>query len=144
MAKVELRPVLRCRRSGPVGTGRRIDMRALLVSISLLALAAPAAHAQQGGEPPAAAVSGQAEPGTFLVYFGFDKATLDANARRTVAEAADEYKRTGAAQIAVTGYADKAGRPTYNQALSERRGRARLRSLATLGAPTSLAPGATA
>ena len=84
-------------------------MRALLVGASLLALAAPAAHAQQAGEPPAAAISGQTEPGTFLVYFGFDKATLDADARRVVAEAADAYERTGAAQVAVTGYADKAG-----------------------------------
>src|SRR4051794_39666240 len=99
-------------------------MRALLVGASLLALAAPAAHAQQGGEPPAAAVSGQAEPGTFLVYFAFNKATLDADARRVVAEAADEYKRTGAAQITVTGHADKAGRAGYNQRLSERRGAA--------------------
>src|SRR4051812_11273268 len=142
MAKVELRPVLRCRRSGPVGTGRRIDMRALLVSISLLALAAPAAHAQQGGEPPAAAVSGQAEPGRFLVYFGFDKATLDANARRTVAEAADEYKRTGAAQITVTGHADKAGRPPYTQRLSERRAGAVGRELERLGVPASAVRGA--
>src|SRR4051812_41139712 len=96
-------------------------MRALLVGVALLALAAPVAHAQQGGEPPAAAVSGQAEPGRFLVYFGFDKATLDASARRVVAMAADEYKRTGAAQITVTGHADKAGRAEYNQRLSERR-----------------------
>src|SRR4051794_38812179 len=99
-------------------------MRALLVGASLLALAAPAAHAQQGGEPPAAAVSGQAEPGTFLVYFAFNKATLDADARRVVAEAADEYKRTGAAQITVTGHADKAGRAGYNQRLAERRAEA--------------------
>src|SRR4051794_41943698 len=99
-------------------------MRSLFIGVSLLAFAAPVAHAQQGGEPPAAAVSGQTEPGRFLVYFGFDKATLDANARRVVAEAADEYKRTGAAQVAVTGYADKAGRPAYNQRLSERRAEA--------------------
>src|SRR4051794_35780922 len=117
-------------------------MRALLVSISLLALAAPAAHAQQGGEPPAAAVSGQAEPGTFLVYFGFDKATLDANARRTVAEAADEYKRTGAAQITVTGHADKAGRPAYNQRLSERRAEAGRRGPQRPGGPAPARPGA--
>ena len=112
-------------------------MRTLLVGVSLLALAAPAARAQQADEPTAAAVSGQAEPGRFLVYFGFDKATLDASARRVVAEAADEYKRTGAAQIAVTGYADKAGRPAYNQRLSERRAEAVRRELERLGVPSS-------
>src|SRR4051812_49844548 len=116
-------------------------MRTLLVGVSLLALAVPAAHAQQADEP-AAAVSGQAEPGRFLVYFGFDKATLDASARRVVAEAADEYKRTGAAQVAVTGYADKAGRPAYNQRLSERRAEAVRRELERLGVPASAVPGA--
>src|SRR4051794_32599112 len=116
-------------------------MRALLVGISLLALAAPAAHAQQGGEPPAAAVSGQTEPGTFLVYFGFNKATLDVDARRAVAEAADEYKRTGAAQVAVTGHADKAGRPAYNQRLSERRAAAGPPAPRRPGGPRPAPPG---
>src|SRR3954464_12063938 len=110
-------------------------MRALLVGVALLALAAPAARAQQADEPTAAAFSGQAEPGRFLGYFAFDRATLDANARRVVTMAADEYKRTGAAQIAVTGYADKAGRPAYNQRLSERRAAGGPRELQRLGGP---------
>src|SRR6476646_9343859 len=112
-------------------------MRTLLVGVSLLALAVPAAHAQQADEP-AAAVSGQAEPGSFLVYFGFDKATLDTSARQVVAEAADEYKRTGAAQITVTGHADKAGRPAYNQRLSERRAEAVRRELERDGVESSV------
>src|SRR3954451_24963261 len=112
-------------------------MRSLLISAPLLPLATPVAHAQQADEPTAAAVSGQAEPGSFLVYFGFDKATLDATARQVVAEAADEYKRTGAAQITVTGHADKAGRPAYNQRLSERRAEAVRRELERLGVQSS-------
>src|SRR4051795_2790467 len=112
-------------------------MRTLLVGVSLLALAAPAARAQQADEPTPAAVSGQAEPGSFLVYFAFNKATLDASARRVVAEAADEYKRTGAAQITVTGHADKAGRAGYNQRLSERRAEAVRRELERLGVQAS-------
>mgnify|MGYP001061433230 CR=1 FL=1 len=63
-------------------------MRSLLVGVSLLALAAPAARAQQAEQPTAAAAAPeQAEPGRFVVYFGFNKATLDASARRVVAEA---------------------------------------------------------
>src|SRR4051795_4496377 len=112
-------------------------MRTLLVGVSLLALAAPAARAQQADEPTPAAVSGQAEPGSFLVYFAFNKATLDASARRVVAEAADEYKRTGAAQITVTGHADKAGRAGYNQRLSERRAEAVRRELERDGVESS-------
>src|SRR3982750_2661032 len=117
-------------------------MRTLLVGVALLALAAPVAHAQQTDEPTPAAVSGQAEPGSFLVYFGFDKATLDASARQVVAEAADEYKRTGAAQITVTGHADKAGRPAYNQALSERRAEAVRRELERHGVEATAVQGA--
>ena len=107
-------------------------MRAIIVGVSLLALTAPAAWAQQqgGGQMGAgAAMSEQAGPGDFRVFFGFNKATLDAQARRVVAEAADAYKRTGAAQITVTGHADKAGKPAYNQALSERRAEAVRREL---------------
>jgi outer membrane protein OmpA-like peptidoglycan-associated protein len=107
-------------------------MRAIIVGVSLLALTAPAAWAQQqgGGQMRAgAAMSEQAGPGDFRVFFGFNKATLDAQARRVVAEAADAYKRTGAAQITVTGHADKAGKPAYNQALSERRAEAVRREL---------------
>src|SRR4051794_41291000 len=116
-------------------------MRTLLVGVALLAFAAPAARAQEADQPTAAAVSGQAEPGRFLVYFGFDKATLDASARQVVAEAADEYKRTGAAQINVTGYADKAGRPAYNQRLSERRAQAGPPQLRPPGGPSPARPG---
>src|SRR3954454_18871094 len=112
-------------------------MRTLLIGVSLLALAAPVAHAQQAEEPTAAAVSGQAEPGQVLVYFGFNKATLDADARRAVAEAADEYKRTGAARITVTGHADKAGRAEYNQRLSARRAEAVRKELERLDVPAS-------
>src|SRR3954471_21795094 len=112
-------------------------MRTLLIGVSLLALAAPAARAQQADEPAAAAVSRPAEPGSFLVYFGFNKATLDTSARQVVAEAADEYKRTGAAQINVTGYADKAGQAEHNQRLSERRGEAVRHELERLGIPSS-------
>src|SRR3954467_7705855 len=115
-------------------------MRALLVGASLLALAAPAARAQQADEPTPAAVSGQAEPGSFLVCFGFNKAPLDASARQVVAEAAEEYKRTGAAQINVTGYADKAGRPAYNQRLSERRGPGGPGGLGRRGGPRAAPP----
>src|SRR3954451_25446334 len=111
-------------------------MRSLLIGVSLLALAAPAARAQQADDP-VATVSGQAEPSSFVVYFGFNKATLDASARQVIAMAADEYKRTGGAQINVTGYADKAGQAEHNQRLSERRAEAVRRELERLGVQAS-------
>jgi hypothetical protein len=111
-------------------------MRSLLIGVSLLALAAPVARAQQADDP-VATVSGQAEPSSFVVYFGFNKANIDASARQVIAMAADEYKRTGAAQISVTGYADKAGQAEHNQRLSERRAEAVRRELERLGVQAS-------
>ncbi len=111
-------------------------MRSLLIGVSLLALAAPVALAQQADDP-VASVSGQAEPSSFVVYFGFNKATLDASARQVIAMAADEYKRTGGAQINVTGYADKAGQAEHNQRLSERRAEAVRHELERLGVQAS-------
>src|SRR3954447_17601532 len=69
--------------------------------------------------------------------FGFNKANLDASARQVIAMAADEYKRTGAAQISVTGYADKAGQAEHNQRLSERRAEVGRRELERLGVQAS-------
>jgi outer membrane protein OmpA-like peptidoglycan-associated protein len=40
-------------------------------------------------------------PGTF---FGLDQATLTPDGGRVVAEAAEEYQKTGAARIVVTGH----------------------------------------
>jgi OmpA family len=109
--------------------------RYLLVGASLLALAAPAARAQQ--QPVESATSGQVEPGRFLVFFDFDRATLRPDARQTIAEAAQEYQRTGAARIAVTGHTDLSGSDSYNAALSERRAQAVRRELVRLGVPAS-------
>src|SRR3954462_10104640 len=114
-------------------------MRSLLIGVSLLALAAPVARAQQADDP-VATVSGQAEPSSFVVYFGFNKATLDASARQVIAMAADEYKRTGGAQINLTGYADKAGQAEHNQRLSERRAEAVRHELERLGVPGPALP----
>jgi outer membrane protein OmpA-like peptidoglycan-associated protein len=112
--------------------------RHLFIGASLLALAAPAAvHAQQTTRPAQGATSGQEEPGRFLVFFDFDRATLRPDARRTIAEAAQEFQRTGAARIAVTGHADLSGTDAYNAALSDRRADAVRRELVRLGVPGS-------
>jgi hypothetical protein len=55
-----------------------------------------------------------------------------------VGQAAEEYKRTGAARITATGYTDLSGSPAYNQALSERRAAAVQGELVRLGVPASV------
>jgi hypothetical protein len=108
-------------------------MRSLLIGVSLLALVTSAAHAQRSDDPTAPAVSGPVEPGRYLVFFEFDRATLTPDGRSVVAEAAQEFQRTGAAVITIGGYADRSGSEAYNRRLSERRVEAVRRELVRLG-----------
>jgi hypothetical protein len=105
-------------------------MRRHLAGLALAALLAPAAYAQQP-------MSGQIEPGRFLVYFDTGQATLDAGATQIVAQAAQEYQRTGAAQIEVTGHTDTVGSADSNLALSQRRAEVVADELIRQGVPAT-------
>jgi hypothetical protein len=105
-------------------------MRKHLAGLALAALLAPAAYAQQP-------MSGQIEPGRFLVYFDTNQATLDAGAAQVVATAAQEFQQTGAAQIEVIGHTDTVGSADYNLELSQRRAEAVANELIALGVPAT-------
>jgi hypothetical protein len=81
------------------------------------------------------------QQGRYVVLFPFDKSTLDAGARATISSAAEEFKRTGSAQISVQGHTDTAGNSDYNQALSERREQAVAGELERLGVPATAISG---
>lgn len=138
-------------------------MRILLLGVSMLALAAPVVQAQAPAptqapaqpqaqaqaqtpaqaqapaprpRPPSpVAKSERVEPGVYRIFFGYASAALNADARRTIADAADEFKRTGAAQLSLAGHADLAGTDAYNTALSRRRAESVRRELVRLGVP---------
>jgi hypothetical protein len=110
-------------------------MRSLLIGVSLLALAAPAAYAQGADAPTDAAVSGRVEPGRYLVFFELDRATLTPDARSAVSEAAQDFLSAGAARVSLAGHADRSASEAYNQRLSERRVEAVRRELVRLGVP---------
>ena len=127
-------------------------MRSLLMGVSLLALMAPTAYAQQAPKPaapqpapytsprPAApqATPAQAEAAKFLVFFDWDRSALTPEARRIIASAADEYRRTGSTRIVATGHTDLSGSPQYNLRLSERRAEAVKAELIRLGVPATV------
>jgi outer membrane protein OmpA-like peptidoglycan-associated protein len=128
-------------------------MRSLLMGVSFLALMAPMANAQMAPKPaapqsvppytaprpaPQAATPAQAEAAKFLVFFDWDKATLTPEARRIIASAADEYKKTGSTRIVATGHTDLSGSPQYNLRLSERRADAVKAELVRLGVPATV------
>jgi len=85
---------------------------------------------------PAVAPAPLASQGrSFRVFFDFDKASLTREGERVVRNAAEAYRRTGAARIEVTGYTDLSGTPRYDLDLSKRRADAVRAALAAQGVP---------
>ncbi len=125
-------------------------MRAMSTGVSLLALMASTAYAQQPPKPPPVAPlaapkpvppappTAQAEAAKFLVFFDWDKVTLTPEARKIIASAADEYMRTGSTRIVAAGHTDLSGSPQYNLRLSERRAEAVKVELVYLGVPAAV------
>ena len=112
----------------------RPSIRALLIGASILAVTAPLAHAQTGGQVAPAEVQGG---GHYLVTFGLDQTTLTQEDRRVITQAADDYRRTGSARITVTGYTDTSGSANYNLGLSQRRAEIVAEQLEAEGVPAT-------
>ncbi len=68
--------------------------------------------------PPQPAAPAERE---FLIFFGFNKSNLTAQALATVRQAATVAQQNGTAKIRVVGHTDRAGSLSYNKALSMRR-----------------------
>lgn len=62
-----------------------------------------------------------AESKDYIIYFGFNKFNLTAEAMAVVTEVAGTVKEMPSAAVAVTGHADRSGKDDYNLRLSERR-----------------------
>jgi outer membrane protein OmpA-like peptidoglycan-associated protein len=60
-------------------------------------------------------------PREFIVFFGFNKSNLTAEAQRVVHEAAEAAREYGSATILVIGHTDTSGSQSYNLRLSLRR-----------------------
>ena len=92
--------------------------------------------------PPAPAPAPMAAPApapakTYLVFFDWDKASLTPRATDIIAQAASDSKTQQTTTIAVNGYTDTSGTPTYNQGLSVRRANAVAAQLVADGVPSS-------
>jgi len=86
-------------------------------------------------EPPPAAPLPQ--PKQFIVFFGFNKASLSKQARDIVHEAAAAAMQQGYVTILVTGHTDTVGSSKYNANLSARRAENVKKALVTEGIPAS-------
>lgn len=71
----------------------------------------------------------------FVIFFGFDKCQITAEADRVLADAAATAKSTGAAAVAIVGHTDTSGSTAYNQRLSTCRADAAKSNLVAKGVP---------
>ena len=93
----------------------------------------------EGAPPPPTPVAAppRRDPKEFIIFFGFDKANLTAEAARVVADAAEAAQETGAL-ILVVGHTDTSGSQDYNQDLSLRRAGAVKAGLVQNGIPAEI------
>jgi outer membrane protein OmpA-like peptidoglycan-associated protein len=116
-------------------------MRVCLLALSLATICTPGVALAQSDKAPdtsqqtSRVLLAQAQNQEFEVYFPLGKSTLSADASTTIAQAAQEYQRTGQAKIAVRGHTDTSGSTERNQVLSERRAKAVTDELVRLGVP---------
>jgi peptidoglycan-associated lipoprotein len=67
------------------------------------------------------------------VYYDFDKSTLSAEAKQTLAENARQLNDAGAMAVTIEGHCDERGTNAYNLALGEKRANAAKDYLVSLG-----------
>ena len=110
-------------------------------SDQLYAQAKPTAPVRPAPPPVAAPTptpAMQQEMKKFLVFFDWNKATLTPEARRIIATAAEDFKKTGSTRIVATGHTDTSGSAAYNMRLSVRRAEAVKAELVRLGVPAGV------
>jgi OOP family OmpA-OmpF porin len=82
--------------------------------------------------PPAPEPS---KPKQFIIFFGWDKCDITAEADRVLGEAAETAKASGSAAVRIVGHTDTSGSPAYNQRLSECRAGAAKSNMVGKGIP---------
>jgi len=69
----------------------------------------------------------------FIIFFAFDRANLDAEARVVIARVVEAARRGQSSRISIFGYTDTAGSAAYNIGLSKRRAQAVVDALTSAG-----------
>jgi outer membrane protein OmpA-like peptidoglycan-associated protein len=87
--------------------------------------------------PPAPPPPPEARPAHFIIFFGFNKCNITAEADRVLGEAAAAVQSNGAATVTIVGHTDTVGSLKYNQRLSECRANATKTGMVGKGVPES-------
>lgn len=101
----------------------------------LAALSSKLAKARAAAHAHALSLEELRQGVSFDVYFRTDKATIEPELRRQLAELAETLRSYPGVSIDLSGYADRRGTPRYNQHLSQRRAAAVRRVLTRAGIP---------
>jgi len=86
-------------------------------------------------EPVAPPMVPPPAPKHFIIFFGFNKCNITAEADSVLSEAASAAKSSGSASVTIVGHTDTVGSPKYNQKLSECRANAAKSNLVGKGVP---------
>ena len=85
--------------------------------------------------PPPPAPAPMSPPAHLVIFCGYNKRNITAEADSVLAEAAAAAKSTGAASVKIVGHTDTSGSAAYNQKLSECRADAAAKNLEAKGVP---------
>lgn len=100
----------------------------------MMTLAAPVAMAQDVNSTSMTAGTAMPDETTrYQVFFDLGSARLDEDALATITSVANEYRRTGTANVGLSGHTDTTGSPAVNEELSRRRADAVRQELVRLG-----------
>ena len=105
-------------------TNKVLRISLVVAAVGLLLAACknePPPPAAAAPPPPPPAAAPPPPPKQFVVYFEFDKSNLTPEGAKVVSDAANAFKQTGSARVAITGYTDLSGTQKYNLGLSKRR-----------------------
>jgi peptidoglycan-associated lipoprotein len=127
-------PKPQCTKDGDCPAGQRCESERCVPGRD----AAADEEARRRAAERAAASSGCADAAAFTVRFGFDLATLSADAQGSLQKLADCVKQAPAKRITIAGHADERGTTQYNIALGARRAESARKYLADLGVGTKL------
>lgn len=75
---------------------------------------------------------------SYTVLFDFDRSNIRDNEQATINQVADEISTYRPRLVTVTGFADRSGKPDYNQRLSARRAQAVSEALTARGIPNRI------
>jgi OmpA-OmpF porin, OOP family len=111
---------------------------AAVAAVPVAAAVAAAPEPTPAPMPEPVAAPAPVAPGPFIIFFDWDKSVITPEAGSILTAAAQAYKDTGQAKVSLSGFADRSGTDSYNDALSARRSAAAKAFMIGQGVPADV------